>query len=140
MIVAVETGEGVYSVAVEDDRVVDFVPGASLEADEPPRVELPLLVAAAASGSTVVAVIDRRPPLAVSHDAGRTWRESGGGLPKGHAVAIAPDDPDRVVFATASRVYVSTDGGRFWRALEPELDEIQRVAWLDSVSDTVTGA
>jgi len=28
-------------------------------------------------------------------------------------------------------VYVSRDGGRFWRALEPELPEIRRIAWLD---------
>ena len=130
MIVAVETGEGVYSVDAETQAVVDFVAGASLEPDEA-RVELPLLVGAVASGSTVVAVLNRRPPLAISHDAGVTWREAGGGLPAGRAAAIAADDPDRIAFAAASRVYVSTDGGRFWRALEPELDEIVRVAWLD---------
>jgi hypothetical protein len=131
MIAAVETGDGVYSLDAETERVVDFVPGASLDDEPQPQVELPFLVAAAASGSTVVAVLDRRPPLAVSHDTGRTWREAGGGLPAGRAVAIASDDPDRIAFATATRVYVSTDGGRFWRALEPELDEIRRVAWID---------
>ena len=130
MIVAVETGEGVYSVDAETQSVVDFVAGASLEPGET-RVDLPLLVAAVSSGSTVVAVLNRRPPLAISHDAGVTWREAGGGLPAGRAVAIAADNPDRIAFAAASRVYVSTDGGRFWRALEPELDEIVRVAWLD---------
>ena len=79
----------------------------------------------------MVAVLNRRPPLAISHDAGVTWREAGGGLPAGRAAAIAADNPDRIAFAAASRVYVSTDGGRFWRALEPEFDEIVRVAWLD---------
>ena len=131
MIVAVETAEGVYSLDAETEHVVDFVAGASLGEEEPPRVELPLVVAAAASGSTVVAVLDRRPPLAVSHDAGRTWREAGGGLPRGRGVAVAADDPDRIAFAAASRVYVSTDGGRFWRGLAPELDEIVRVGWVD---------
>jgi hypothetical protein len=131
MTAAIETAEGVYTVDVETERVVDFVPGAELSESSPPRVELPLLVAAAAEGSTVVAVLDRRPPLAVSHDMGRTWREAGGGLPPGRAVAIAEDDPDRILYAAANRVYVSRDGARFWRALEPEFPGIERVGWLD---------
>jgi hypothetical protein len=128
---AVETAEGVYTVDAETEQVVDFVPGAELSETPRTRVELPLLVAAAAEGSTVVAVLDRRPPLAISHDAGSSWREAGGGLPAGRAVAIAADDPDRILYAAANRVYVSRDGGRFWRGLEPELPEIVRVAWLD---------
>jgi hypothetical protein len=36
-----------------------------------------------------------------------------------------------MLYAAAHRVYVSGDGGRFWRALEAELPEIRRVAWLD---------
>ena len=131
MNVAVETGEGVYTIDAETEQVVDFVAGAELSETPAPRVELPLLVAAAAEGSTVVAILDRRPPLAVSHDAGSSWREAGGGLPPGRAIAIADGDPDCMVYAAPHRVYVSTDGGRFWRALEPELPEIQRVAWLD---------
>jgi hypothetical protein len=131
MTIAVETADGVYSIDAETERVLDFVPGASIDEAAPPRVELPLLVAAAAEGSTVVAVLNRRPPLAVSHDAGRTWREAGGGLPAGRAVAIAEGDPDRIAYGSESRVYVSHDGARFWRALEPELPEIVRLAWLD---------
>jgi len=46
-------------------------------------------------------------------------------------IAIADGHPDRMVYGAAHRVYVSRDGGRFWRALEPELPEIKRVAWLD---------
>jgi photosystem II stability/assembly factor-like uncharacterized protein len=129
--VAAETPAGVYSLDADDDRVVDFVPGAALDPPTAPKVALPLVVAAAAEGSTVVAVVRRRPPLVVSNDAGRTWREAGSGLPAGTAVAIADGEPDRIAFATASRVYVSTDGGRFWRGLAAELDEIVRVAWLD---------
>jgi hypothetical protein len=92
------------------------------------RVQLPLLVAAAASGSTVIAVVDRRPPLAISNDAGRTWREAGGGLPPGRAIALAWDDPDYALYAARNRLYVSTNGGLFWRSLAPELPEIEAVA------------
>lgn len=92
-------------------------------------VSLPLLVAADRSGSRIVAVVERRPPLVVSDDAGVTWREAGGGLPHGRAVAISPEHPDRILYATASRLYLSADGGRFWRVLEPELIDVTAVAW-----------
>ena len=131
MNLAVETGEGVYTIDAETEQVVDFVPGAELSETPAPRVELPLLVAAAAEGATIVAVLDRRPPLAISHDAGSSWREAGGGLPPGRAIAIAENDPDQMVYGAEHRVYVSQDGGRFWRALEPELAEIKTVGWLD---------
>lgn len=122
------TAYGVYEVDVENDELVGHEPEGGLETPPGPALELPLVVAAAASGSTVVAVLDRRPPLAVSHDAGRTWREAGGGLPPGRAVAIADEDPDVVLYAARNRLYVSTDGGRFWHALAPELPEIDAVA------------
>ena len=48
MNVAAETGEGVYTIDAETEQVVDFVPGAELSETPQPRVELPLLVAAAA--------------------------------------------------------------------------------------------
>ena len=47
----------------------------------------------------------RRPPLLVSHDAGRTWKDSGRGLPPGHAVAVSADDPDRLLYAARNRLY-----------------------------------
>ena len=72
-------------------------------------VSLPRVVAAAAEGSTVVAVLDRRPPIAVSHDAGRTWREAGGGLPKGKAIAVDRDNPDRLLYAGRNRLFFSED-------------------------------
>ena len=43
------------------------------------------------------------------------------------AVAIADDDPDYVVYAARNRLYLSTNGGLFWRGLAPELPEIEAV-------------
>jgi hypothetical protein len=124
----VRTAHGVYVVDVEAEEVLELEPEGELEVAPAPSVGLPRLVAAAAVGSTVVAVLDRRPPLAVSHDAGRTWREAGAGLPAGRAVAIAAGDPDRILFGARNRLFLSTDGGRFWRALTIELPEIEAVA------------
>lgn len=119
----VRTVDGVFEVELDEDEVLGLV-DAPVE-PEPVAVALPLVVSAAACGSTVIAVVARRPPLAISNDAGRTWRESGGGLPAGRAVAIADDDPDYVLYAARNRLYLSTDGGRFWRSLAPELPEIE---------------
>jgi hypothetical protein len=130
---SVQTADGVYVVDLEEEDVIGFEPDRTL-AIATVSVELPRVLAAAAAGSTIVAVVDRRPPLMVSHDAGRTWRESGGGLPRGRAVAIAEDNPDLVLYGARNRLYLSTDGGRFWRALAPELPEIDAVE-LASVSD-----
>jgi hypothetical protein len=74
-----------------------------------------------------VAVVDRRPPLAISNDAGSTWREAGGGLPAGFAIAIDEQNPDRMLFAARNRLYLSENGGVFWRALVPELPDILSV-------------
>ena len=127
MIAWVRTVEGVFELDVENEDVlgeldvsVDF---------ERPELGLPRLVAAAVSGATVVALVDRRPPLLVSSDAGSTWREAGGGLPAGFDVAVDPADPDRVLYAARNRLYLSTDGGRFWRSLEPELPDVEAIAW-----------
>jgi hypothetical protein len=124
----VQTVDGVFEVDLTEEEVLGSVEGEV----RPERLEipLPLFVAGAATGSTVVAVIDRRPPLVVSNDAGRTWRESGGGLPPGRAVAVADDDPDLMLYAARNRLYLSEDGGRFWRALVVELPEIQAVTLL----------
>jgi hypothetical protein len=129
VIAAVETSEGVLLVDTEADVVLGS--GMELPAIERPSVALPRVVATASAGSTVVAVIERRPPLAVSHDGGRTWRESGGGLPAGFAIAVAESNPDLMLYAARNRLYVSKDGGTFWRRLELELPDIHAVAWLD---------
>jgi photosystem II stability/assembly factor-like uncharacterized protein len=122
----VRTVDGVFEVDLDEDVVL----GPSSEAVEPQEVplSLPLVVATAESGSTVIAVVDRRPPLAISNDAGRTWREAGGGLPPGRAIAIAAGDPDHVVYAARNRLYESRNGGVFWQALTPEFPEIEAVS------------
>ena len=125
MIALVGTAAGTFSVDLESDEVS---PAEGFEPDPAPSLNLPRVVAAAASGSTVVAVVDARPPILVSHDAGVTWQESGRGLPPGRAVAIAADDPDLVVYGARNRLYVSRNGGRFWTALAVELPEITAVA------------
>jgi photosystem II stability/assembly factor-like uncharacterized protein len=124
----VQTVDGVFEVDLAEEEVLGSVDGEIRP--EQLEIPLPLFVAGAATGSTVVAVIDRRPPLVVSNDAGRTWRESGGGLPPGRAVAVADDDPDLMLYAARNRLYLSEDGGRFWRALVVELPEIQAVTLL----------
>ena len=127
MTAAVRTLVGTFLVDLESEEVVGegepFEPAAV-------AVELPRVVAAAAAGSTVVAVVDRRPPLAISNDAGRTWREAGGGLPPGFAVAIDEDNPDVLLFAARNRLYLSENGGVFWHALVPELPDIEAVAFV----------
>jgi photosystem II stability/assembly factor-like uncharacterized protein len=120
----VATGDGVFAVDL-DTEDVSARDAATEPVGEPVTVDLPLATAAARSGSTVVAVVARRPPLVVSHDAGQTWREAGGGLPPGRAVAVSPENPDLIAYAGRNRLFLSRDGGRFWQALVPELPPIQ---------------
>lgn len=127
MIALVRTVDGVFRVDVEAEVVLGEVDAAVDH--ERIELELPRVVAASAAGATVVAVVDRRPPLVVSHDAGATWSEAGGGLPPGFDVAVDLDDPDRILFAARNRLHLSTDGGRFWRSLAPELPDVEAVAW-----------
>ena len=133
MRLSVLTSEGVFLVDLEDDSVL----GPSADADFDPAPEparppsLPRLLAASAAGSTVVALVDAKPPLLVSHDAGRTWKAAGRGLPAGVAVAVSSENPDDVLFAARNRLYLSSNGGLFWHSLEPELPDIEAVAWAD---------
>jgi hypothetical protein len=128
VIAGVKTIDGALLIDLEDELV--------LEADDIPRVDspsvdLPRVVATARSGSTIAAVVDRRPPLAISRDNGATWSEAGGGLPTGFSIAVAEDDPDRMLYAGRNRLYVSVNGGVFWRALTLELPDVLAVAWVD---------
>jgi photosystem II stability/assembly factor-like uncharacterized protein len=125
MIVVVSTAAGTFAIDLDTEEVEPF--DTELDAAEAVTLNLPRLVAAAAAGATVFAVVDTKPPLVVSHDAGTTWRESGRGLPPGRAVAIAEDDPVTAVFAARNRLYVTRDGGVFWNALAVELPEIEAV-------------
>lgn len=129
MTAAVQTVEGVLLVDVEEELVLGL--GSELPETEAPRVQLPRVVATAGAGATVVALLDRRPPLAISRDGGATWSEAGGGLPPGFAVAVAEDDPDRMLYAARNRLYVSANGGVFWRSLPFELPDVLAVAWID---------
>jgi hypothetical protein len=124
---AVRTADGTFIVDLEEEEVLGA--GGEFETEQV-SVELPRVVAAAAVGSTIVAVVDRRPPLAISNDAGSTWREAGGGLPPGFAVAIEENNPDVMLYGARNRLYLSENGGIFWRSLVPELPEIEAVAFL----------
>jgi hypothetical protein len=127
VIALARTVAGVFAVDL-DDGDVDAWDGDFPESAQP-ILNLPRLVAAAAVGSTVVAVIATKPPLAVSHDGGLTWRSTGRGLPEGRAVTVDPADPDHVLFAARNRLYRSQDGGVFWTALPVELPEIVAVSF-----------
>jgi len=127
--------EALYRVEIgesaDEDVVLDRDDAGVVERDRP----LELAPAWArrvldvdAAGAAIVVLLDRRPPLLVSHDSGVTWSERGSGLPRGRAVALG-DNPDLVLYATESRLYVSRDGGRFWRAIAVELPDLQDVAW-----------
>jgi hypothetical protein len=133
VIARVRTVEGVFDLDVETELVLGEVDAAVDH--ERLDLDLPRLVAASAGGATVVALVDRRPPLLVSWDAGATWSEAGGGLPAGFDVAVDPDAPDRVLYAARNRLYLSTDGGRFWRSLAPELPDIEAVSWVDAADE-----
>ena len=121
---------GTVEVDLDEDEVVAIV-DEDLASAPSPDVDLPLVVSAAAHGSTVIAVVDRRPPLVVSHDGGTSWREAGAGLRPGVGVAISPEHPDLVLYATEERLHLSRDGGRFWRALSVELPAITAVSFAD---------
>jgi hypothetical protein len=125
MIALVATAAGAFAVDLDDGSLL----GADAFEPEPePVLNLPRLVSAAVRGPTVAAVVDAKPPLLLSYDAGATWRASGRGLPPGRAVAIAADDPDTIVYAGRNRLYLSRDGGVFWTAIAAELPEISAVA------------
>jgi photosystem II stability/assembly factor-like uncharacterized protein len=136
-IVLAECDDRLYLVEVgaiaEQDQLAGSQPGGRV----PERTrQLELVPAWAAGdlidvdavGSTVVLLLDRRPPLAVSHDRGQTWSERGAGLPRGHAVALGAN-PDHILVGARSRLHVSGDGGRSWRALAVRLSRVRDVAW-----------
>jgi hypothetical protein len=131
MIALIETTAGAFAVDLETDDVTPW--GDAVEAAAPPALNLPLLVTAAAAGSTVFAVVNTKPPIVVSHDAGMTWRASGRGLPAGVAIGVSDDDPDLAVYAARNRLFVTNDGGVFWTALAIELPEITAVRVTASI-------
>lgn len=136
MIALAQCADAVYFLEIgataEEDALLERRADESV--DRPRPVELApeflseLLVDVDASGSTVILLVDRRPPLLASYDAGATWSERGAGLPRGRAVALG-ENPDDVLYGGRNRLFVSRDGGLFWRAVGVELPEIVDVAW-----------
>jgi hypothetical protein len=128
--------DAVYSVEIgaeaEEDELIERDEDAAVERTRPldltPSWASGQTLDIDAAGSTVVLLLDRRPPLMVSHDGGGTWSERGAGLPPGKAVALG-ESPDDVLYAARNRVYVSRNGGVFWRAVALELPEIRDIAW-----------
>lgn len=129
--VLVQTADAVLTIDA-DEGVVDIETGARIARPQDIAVSLPGVIACVGAGSTLVALLARRPPLAISHDAGRTWHESGSGLPAGQAIAIDEDDPDSILFAAKHRVWASRDGGRFWESVAIDLPEIETVAFREA--------
>lgn len=120
------TADGAYDVDLDDEEILAAGMVEPAQLAQAPREAPPFAAVAVASvGSLVVAVVERRPPLIISRDAGMTWSEAGGGLPPGRDVAIAESNPDVVVYGARNRIYVSENGGVFWRALSVELPEIR---------------
>lgn len=128
--------DGTYLVEVgasgEEDQLAGRQEGAAVERERPlglaPSWAADHVLDVDAGGSTIVLLLDRRPPLLVSRDSGQTWDERGAGLPPGRAVALGKN-PDHVLFGGRNRLFISGDGGRFWRAVAVELPEIHDVAW-----------
>ncbi len=137
MRVAVGCDDGLYTVEIGadagEDELVEREEDAAVSRTRPLDLTPPWAAGqtldADASGSTIVLLLERRPPLLVSHDTGTTWTERGAGLPAGRAVALG-ESPDDLLFAARNRIFVSRDGGVFWRAVAVELPEIRDVTWL----------
>jgi hypothetical protein len=128
--------DGIYRIEVgetaEEDELLGWEKNGAIERGRPLELAPPFAAARVldvdAAGPTTVVLLERRPPLLVSYDAGATWSERGSGLPAGRAIALG-DSPDSILYGTRTRLYVSRDGGRFWRAVAVELPEIVDVAW-----------
>lgn len=136
LIVVAGCEDGLYLVRVgptaEEDELAGHQPRGVIERTRPlelvPGWAAERLLDIDAVGSTTVLLLDRKPPLAISHDAGVTWTERGAGLPAGRAVAVR-DNTDQILYGARNRLYVTGNGGIFWRALAVELPEIRDVAW-----------
>jgi photosystem II stability/assembly factor-like uncharacterized protein len=100
----------------------------------PPELEdwskISLIDASAIDENTAYIAIDRHrlndfsPRAYVTHDAGKSWREIGRGLPEGAYVKVVREDPAHpgLLYAGTSRgVHVSFDDGRRWQSLQLDL-------------------
>jgi hypothetical protein len=136
MRIAVGCEDGLYTLELgaeaDEDQLVERDEGAAVERTRPldltPSWAAGQALDVDAAGSTIVLLLDRKPPLLVSYDTGSTWTERGSGLPAGRAIALG-ESPDDMLFAGRNRVFVSRNGGVFWRAVAVELPEIRDVEW-----------
>ena len=135
LVILADCASGVHAVELLADgcEQIDVRPGATMPSRERDRSLAPswarsMLIDIDVSGSTIVLLLERRPPVLASYDGGGSWRERAGGVPIGVSIALG-DNPDRIVVATDTRLYVSLDGGQFWHSLETELAEITDVCW-----------
>ena len=135
MIAAVGTVAGVFLVDVEAEELLGD--GDEDATTERPEVPLPRVVAARALPARPWSQSSSGGRRSCSRTtAARTWREAGGGLPPGFAVAIAEDDPDRMLYAARNRLYVSANGGVFWRSLAVRIAG-HRLDRLDRLKETL---
>jgi photosystem II stability/assembly factor-like uncharacterized protein len=114
-------------------RIYAVVPGL------PPTSEMTALAAVAGSADTLVAVIDGR--AMISHDGGRTWRNSGFGGADTPVDTIATDAtrPQRIWAAAGGRIVVSDDLGSGWRSVGHSLPEPKaRVRGIAASADATT--
>src|SRR5687768_18169459 len=89
LIVLAGCEDGTYLVEVgataDEDMLAGHQPGAAVERERPldlaPSWAAGRVLDVDAVGSTIMVLVDRRPPLLVSHDSGQTWTERGAGLP-----------------------------------------------------------
>ena len=89
-----------------------------------------MIDASATDTETAYVAVDRHrlndfsPRAYVTHDAGKTWREIGHGLPDGAYLKVVREDPEQpgLLYAGTSRgVFVSFDDGEHWQSLQLNL-------------------
>ncbi len=117
VIAHVQTADGVALVDLDDETVIAARRGCALRAAARPAAVAP------APGRRRRLRLDRRRRRRHEAAARRLPRRRAHLArlrprpPAGRSVALSPDDPDVVLYATRNRLYLSRDGGRFWRAL-----------------------
>ena len=129
--VLVQTADAVLTIDAEDG-VVEIDAGGRLAPTPEITTSLPGVLSCVGAGSTLVALLGQASGRHLHALAGRTWHESGGGLPRGQAIAIDEDDPDAILFAARNRVWASQDGGRFWESVAIDLPEIVAVSFREA--------
>jgi hypothetical protein len=124
----IEVGASGDADELTERRPGEVLPPRPRPVELVPRFVSSSLVDVDALGGTIVVAVDARPPLLVSRDGGSTWSERGSGLPRCTCVALG-ETPDDVLYGARNRLYVSSDGATFWRAVAVELPEIRAIAW-----------